>query len=118
MSQWKAEDKVEYFLHFTKAERICPQVRKMFSICRTMPFAKLIDPEICLNHALNLVDCFEEARSLYPPCSSQFLEAKNCLEKGQGFLSFESCEDEVEAYASCFHPSINKYSQYEDQINK
>lgn len=116
MSNWNADDKIEYFLHFSKAEKICPQVRKMFNICRTLPFAQVVDPEICLKHAMTLVDCFEEARSIYHPCSNQFLKAKECLQKGQSFLSFETCEREVDEYLTCFHPSVSKYSQYEDQF--
>jgi hypothetical protein len=117
MSEWTLDEKIEYFLHFTKAEKICPQVRKVFNLCRAMPFGQTIDPEICFPHAMNLVDCFEDSRSSYPPCHDFFLKAKECLKAGTStFVSFEKCEGEVEAYANCFHPALNKYSKYEEQF--
>ena len=117
MSSWSSDEKIEYFLHFTKAERICPQVRKVFNLCRALPFGHTIDPESCSSHALVLVDCFEEARSPYLPCSDLFLKAKECLKSGvSSLISFENCENEVQEYANCYHPSASNYSDYESQF--
>ena len=82
MSTWNVDEKTEFFLHSLKAERICPEVRKVYNICRASPFGKVIDPSLCALHAKNLIDCFEEARSSYPPCNFEFQQAKDCIING------------------------------------
>ena len=114
---WDTDEKIEYFLHSLKAESLCPQVRKVYNICRSSPFGKVIDPGLCAIHAQALIGCFEEARDIYPPCSHEFSVAKNCIKQGtEALVNFNSCETEVENYKKCFHPLSNKYSEYEGQF--
>jgi hypothetical protein len=114
MESWTNNEKIEYFLYCIKAEKICSEVRKVFNICRNSPFGRVIDPAVCAEHAINLVDCFEDARNVYPPCQSEFEVAKECIaDATTSTLSFTSCVEEVDKYQNCFHPSLDKYKDYE-----
>lgn len=114
MDSWNDSEKIEYFLHSLKAERLCSEVRKVFNICRASPFGKVIDPGLCALHAKNLIDCFEEAKDVYPPCNFEYKNAIDCITQGtSSSFSFASCEKEVEKYQDCFHPSLDKYKGYE-----
>lgn len=119
MESWEQSEKIEFFLHSLKAESLCPEVRKVFNICRASPFGKFIDPELCVIHSKNLINCFEEARDVYGPCNFEFQQAKDCISKAtsSGF-NFTSCEDETERYQNCFHPSLDKYKGYERLFRK
>ena len=119
MEVWTDSEKTETFLHCLKAEKICAEVRKVYNICRASPFGRVIDPSLCGIHAKNLIDCFEEARDMYPPCQYEFQTARDCIAKAkQEWVSVTSCEEETKKYENCFHPSLSKYEGYENKYRK
>ena len=86
----------------------------MFNVCRASPFGKVIDPELCAVHAEVLVNCFEEARDVHPPCMHEFKQAKECINSATStYINFTSCDQEIDQYQNCFHPSFEKYRGYE-----
>jgi len=51
-------DKLELFVHSVRANTVCKDQRKDFNKCRGNIIGKHVDPLVCKDKAMTLVDCF------------------------------------------------------------
>ena len=108
-------DAPEMLVHATKANQVCGRVRKSFNLCRSGPFGRVVDPRVCLNHAMNLIQCFHEVKNVPRNCAEDFAEVRDCVERRktkEGLFSVAMCEGAMRNYASCEDPATSKWAEY------
>ena len=52
-------------LYAIKANKICNKEKKMFNVCRKTLEGKFVNPALCKDHAIKIIDCFQKVEFLY-----------------------------------------------------
>ncbi len=89
-------EKTEMFVHSVRANLVCRESRKEFNRCRGNIIGRHVDPLVCKEKALSLVNCFQKVSEVQSQCLSAFRSSIACIQKGD-----QECSEYLKEYQEC-----------------